>query len=576
MNLRAMTEGATRHVWVHRALAATVVAGLLGGRAEAQPLLLVQSQSGAHQGANVAESRATLTNGVLTTSVGAGGGATGSPTGWPATEGQVTTIQPGSAGGQSFTNVSMASANFLTGVLRGSSNSTPINNFATPIGITTSRLEDTVYFLNTTAAPATVAVSWTVQGLITPNTVGPAGSFDNYATIGFYDTPTHPMPTMRGTSGGTRIMTYQWTSTYTLFRDPLWGTQFPVGNGPIWNIAMLGTNSAVMSTTLSLPVGMSAMHVRGRFDLWCNGGMTCDYSLDGATIRFTLPDGVLLSSESGSFLGSPRPSATPSNLSVVSVVGNRATFRWSPPTTTPATGYVLEGGVVPGEVLGSLPTGNTATTFTVDLPTGAFYVRIHALTSSGRSAPTNEVRVFVNVPQPPATPTRLLGLANGSTLGLSWFNPPAGGPPASMILDVSGSASVSLPLPPGERFAFTGVPPGTYTFTVRAANGSGSSSASAPVTLTFPSACSGAPQTPLNLTATDTGRFLTVSWEPPSSGAAVGSYVLDVSGAVTLSVPLSARTISSPVPPGSYTFSVRAVNACGTSASSAPVTVAVP
>ena len=179
----------------------------------------------------------------------------------------------------------------------------------------------------------------------------------------------------------------------------------------------------------------------------------------------------------------------PTNLQATAIAGNRVTLTWTAPVGASPTGYVVEGGVGPGEVLGSLPTGSAAPTYTFDAPTGAFYVRVHALTASGRSAASNEIRILVNVPLPPSPPTGLLGLANDGNLALNWKAGAAGGSPTSFILDVSGALNLTMPIGAAETFAYAGVPPGTYTFAVRAENGSGTSAASTPVTLTFPDAC---------------------------------------------------------------------------------------
>jgi hypothetical protein len=134
----------------------------------------------------------------------------------------------------------------------------------------------------------------------------------------------------------------------------------------------------------------------------------------------------------------------------------------------------------------------------------------------------------------------------------------AGGPPASHVLDVSGAATLSVPVPAGETFSYAGVPGGTYTFTVRAVNITGVSAPSAPLTLTFPSVCSGPPQEPVNFTVSRGGSQLTVSWDPPGTGSAVSSYVLRVTGALNLELPVAGRTISGSVAPGTYNLSVRA------------------
>ena len=148
------------------------------------------------------------------------------------------------------------------------------------------------------------------------------------------------------------------------------------------------------------------------------------------------------------------PGSTPTGLHAPSIVGNRVTLSWTAPTSVTPTSYAVEGGVSPGQVLASLPTGSPATTFSFDVPTGVYYVRVHALSASGRSFASNEIRISVNLPQLPSPPADLLGLANGANLLLSWRTTYAGGPPASHVLDVSGAATLSVPVPVGETFSY--------------------------------------------------------------------------------------------------------------------------
>ena len=273
----------------------------------------------------------------------------------------------------------------------------------------------------------------------------------------------------------------------------------------------------------------------------------------------------------------PAPEA-PTGLTVASIIGNSVTLRWSPPLagSTP-TGYVLEGGVSPGEVAASLPTGSAIPNFTVTAPTGAFYVRLHATGLGGRSPASNEIRIFVNTPTPPSAPADLLGLVNGASLALTWRNTFDGGAPALIVLDVSGALSLSVPLGLTESFAFDGVPPGTYTLRVHAVNAAGVTGASSnPVTLAFPGACSGLPQPPANFVAYRVGRTIFVQWDPPDAGAAPTGYVVDVTGAFTGSVPTSGRQLSGTVGPGTYVLTVASANPCGTGAASSARVVAVP
>ena len=138
------------------------------------------------------------------------------------------------------------------------------------------------------------------------------------------------------------------------------------------------------------------------------------------------------------------------------------------------TGNQVEGGVAPGEVLGTLPLGPTPTV-TFALPSGSFYLRVRSFTGGVLSGVSNEILAHVNVPQQPSPPAGLLGLVVGNTVSLAWKNTLAGGAPAAVMLDVTGAATLSVPLGLADTFSFAGVPPGTYTIAVRAVNGVGSS-----------------------------------------------------------------------------------------------------
>lgn len=272
----------------------------------------------------------------------------------------------------------------------------------------------------------------------------------------------------------------------------------------------------------------------------------------------------------------PTTAQPPTGFYVSSVVGSRVTVRWTPPALGPAPiGFVFAGGVNPSEELARLPLGPLPI-FSLDVPTGAFYIRVHTLTAAGESAASNEVPLVVNVPLPPSAPANLLGLVNGDTLSLTWRNTFGGGAPTGGILDVTGAATASIPVGATESLSFPGVPGGTYTLQVRSTNAGGASAASNAVTLSFPGACSGAPQTPSRFLAYRVGTQVHIVWESPTAGPAPTTYVLHATGAVTASLPLAATSFSSPVPPGTYNLSVSAANACGSSAATAVQTVTVP
>ena len=116
------------------------------------------------------------------------------------------------------------------------------------------------------------------------------------------------------------------------------------------------------------------------------------------------------------------------------------------------------------------------------------------------------------------------------------------------------------------------MPPGTYTFRVRASNAAGVSAPSNAVTLTFPQGCSGVPQAPVAVAAYLIDHAVFVRWEPAPSGSATTGFVLRVTGAYVGSFATIAREMSGTAGPGIYELSVSGTNACG----EGPATVAPP
>ena len=274
---------------------------------------------------------------------------------------------------------------------------------------------------------------------------------------------------------------------------------------------------------------------------------------------------------------SPTTPQAPTNLVVDSVVGQLVTVRFVAPTIgPPPTGFVLKGGLLPGQILAALPTGHTAPIFTFAAPNGSFFIRMHTLTAAGESGPSNEVPLLVGVAVTPSAPQQLTGLVNGSSIALAWKNTFGGGPPTNIILDVSGSQSASIPLGVVETFTFASVPAGTYTLSVRAVNAAGSSAPSHPVTLQFPGACLGPPALPEKFLAYKIGSTIFVRWDPPLSGPAPTEYVLHVSGSFSGSLATTGRSLSGVAGAGTYTLSVRATNACGSSPVTPEQTVTIP
>jgi CHRD domain/RTX calcium-binding nonapeptide repeat (4 copies) len=265
----------------------------------------------------------------------------------------------------------------------------------------------------------------------------------------------------------------------------------------------------------------------------------------------------------------------PTNLRAASISGNIVTLRWTA-TGTPTTDYLLEGGINPGQVLATARTGNPAPIFTFTAPRGAFFVRVRTVSGAQMSDPSNEIRIFVDVPVPPSAPAGLTGVVNGSAVELSWKNTFAGGEPSRILLNVTGSLSGTVPIGLGETVRFPAVPGGNYTVSLRAANASGTSGPSNAITLSVPGPCSGPPSPPENFLAYKIGNTIHVIWDPASTGPASTGYVLIVSGPFSINFPTTFRALSGMVPAGTYNLSVLATNTCGFSAPTPAQTVVVP
>jgi len=277
-------------------------------------------------------------------------------------------------------------------------------------------------------------------------------------------------------------------------------------------------------------------------------------------------------------VGTPTPPVmgAPTDFAVAALNGNQVSLSWNMPLNSlPPSSFLFEGGLSPGAVMGSIPIAAPGSSFSLSLPSGAFYLRLHAMFGATKSAASNEIYVLVNVPAPPLPPTTLVGDANGSTLNLTWRNATTGPAPVGVTLDVSSALTTSVSLPRVESFSYSGVPPGTYTFAVRAFNASGTSTPSNPVTLTFPGACV-VPDTPTGFSLSNSGSVVSASWSPPTGGAAVTGYVLLITGSFVGNIPTTGLALSGSVSPGTYTARVVATNACGSSAATAAQTVVVP
>lgn len=180
---------------------------------------------------------------------------------------------------------------------------------------------------------------------------------------------------------------------------------------------------------------------------------------------------------------------------------------------------------------------------------------------------------------PPSAPSNLSAQTNGRTVALNWtagagaaqYRLEVGSRPgaANLVQFDTASAATSL--------TATAIPDGLYYVRVRSLNQSGSSSPSNEVVVAV--GCAGPPAPPTSLTQSVSGATVTLTW---SASGDLSGIVVDVGSApgesnlASFVLPSSVRSLSGAVPGGLYYARVRAVNACGVSASSNEVAVAIP
>ena len=334
------------------------------------------------------------------------------------------------------------------------------------------------------------------------------------------------------------------------------------------------------------PIGTRAGFVRSSFGY--TGTRLNLASLAGQAVRFRFRVGtgrfggiasagpLTTSASTPAARRRPAPSLRPACMPHRSS-GNVVTLRWTPPATGVApTGYLLEGGVNPGEVLASIPTGSAAPSTRSSRRPERSTSGCTRFSGAGRSLASNEIRIFVNVPQPPSAPANLLGTVNGNFIALAWKNTFAGGAPTNVVLDVSGDAGHDHSAGGDRRLHLCGCAAGDLHPQPASPERRGCQPFIEPDHPDLPGGllrrAAGARQ-PARLRD---GSTIFVTWDPAASGPAPTAFILNVSGSFVGSFGTAGRGLSGTVGPGSYTINVVAANPCGNGPATAPITVTVP
>jgi galactose oxidase-like protein/fibronectin type III domain protein/kelch motif-containing protein len=225
-----------------------------------------------------------------------------------------------------------------------------------------------------------------------------------------------------------------------------------------------------------------------------------------------------------------------------------------------------------------------------DAPPGNYMLFI--LNQSGTPSIANMIGLNQpTTPTAPSAPTGVTATAGNGTATVSWTAPSNGNSPITSYTvtpttgGVAQTPTVVSGNPPATGTTISGLTNGdSYTFTVTATNAVGTGPASGPSNAVTPQAPT-VPATPTGVAATAGNASATVSWTAPSNGGSpISSYTVtpylggtaQTTTTVTGSPPATIATVTGLTNGQSYTFTVAATNAVGTSPPSAPSNAVTP
>jgi hypothetical protein len=262
---------------------------------------------------------------------------------------------------------------------------------------------------------------------------------------------------------------------------------------------------------------------------------------------------------------------------VVAVAGDQsATVNWTP---SPATANPLD------YTITSTPAGFTHTTamtqaVVTGLTNGTSYTfTVVVRTAKGTSAPSNASNP-VTPAGLPAAPTNIVAAPGNTTAALTWTAPSANGSPITGY-SVTATPGGATQTATNTALTFTGLTNGTsYTFKVRATNAVGMGAESAASNAVTPMAPANVPDPPANVVAVAGNGSASVTWTAPNdNGSAITGYtILSNPGGLTgtAGAGVTTGTVNGLTNGTSYTFTVTATNANGTSAPSSASAAVTP
>jgi hypothetical protein len=201
-----------------------------------------------------------------------------------------------------------------------------------------------------------------------------------------------------------------------------------------------------------------------------------------------------------------------------------------------------------------------------------------AVTTSG-AGNVATVTLTVATSTTPLPPTALYAASiAGNIVTLRWTPPAAGAPPTDYVLEGGvnpGDVLASISMGTNPIYTFP-APSGAFYIRVHTMAGAARSLASNEIRIfvNVPAP----PSAPADLVGLVNNSSIALAWRNTFAGGAPGGIVLDVTGSLTatLSLGLTESFQFNGVPGGTYTLSLRAVNAAGTSPSSNAITLTFP